>query len=768
MDLHSIISLPSLLPISATRNLHPQFRKYPTTSFSPHKGQSASLQKSHISTHLDPNKHLNFQEALSLAKEGKEQVDTSFYIPLLQHCVENGSFSSTQIIHCHIVKTGNYEDPFLATILVNVYAKCGKMECAQRAFDHINRKNAVSWTNLMRGYVQNSMPKHAIHLFQEMLLHSECYPSTYTLAIALNACTSLQSLKIGEQLHAYIIKCDVDFDTSIGNALCGLYSKCGGNLRFGLRAFRKIREKDVISWTAAITSCGENGKAMKGLRVFVEMLLDEVQVQPNEYTLTSVLRQCCEVKCLEFGIQVHSLCAKLGYESNPPVRNSLLYLYIKCGCIGEVQRLFKGLDDVDLVTWNAMIAGHAQMMELSYDNLSAYRSGSEALEFFSNLNRSRMKPDSFTFSSVLSVCSRMMALEQGEQIHAQTIKTGILSSVSVGCSMINMYNKCGSIEKASKIFLEMSIRTMFSWTSMITCFARHGWSKQALNLFQDMELVGVRPNEITFVGILSACGSAGMANEAFNYFEIMQKKYKIKPVMGHYACLVDMLVRLGRLEEAFDFIKKMDYEASEFIWSNLIAGCLSQGNLELGCDAAEKLLSLKPKDIETYTLLLNTYVSAGRFEEVSLVKNIMIEEKIEKLEDWSWISIKDRVYSFETNDKAHLETPLVSKSLNDLLAKAKNLGYEMLESVEISEKEHEESSSTIYHSEKLAITFGLENLPNSSPIRVVKNTLMCRDCHNFVKYISTLSSREIIVKDSKKLHKFVNGQCSCGNVGSFL
>lgn len=661
------------------------------------------------------------------------------------------------------MKTGNHEDPFLATLLLNVYAKCGNMEYARRSFDHINRKNDFSWTNLMKGYVQNSMPKHAIHLFQEMLLHSECYPSTYTLAIALNACTSLQSLKLGEQLHAYIIKCDVDFSTSIGNELCSLYSKCGGRLEFGLEVFRRIREKNVFSWTAAISSCGENGKPMKGLRVFVEMFLDEMQVQPNEYTLTSVLSQCCEVKCLEFGVQVHSLCTKLGYESNLRVRNSLLHLYIKCRCTAEAQRLFKGMDDVDMVTWNAIIAGHVQIMELSKDNLSAYRSGSEALKLFAELNRSGMRPDSFTFSSVLSVCTRMMALEPGEQIHARMIKTGALSDVVVGSSLIKMYNKCGSIEKASKVFLEMSIRTLILWTSMITGFAQHGWSKQALNLFEDMKLVGVRPNKITFVGVLAACGSAGMAIEAFNYFEIMQKQYKLKPLMDHYACLVDMLVRLGRLKEAFDFIKKMDYEATELIWSKLIVGCLSQGNLELGCDAAEKLLSLKLKDIETYELLLNTYVLAGRFEEVSLVKNIMKEEKVEKLKDWSCISIKDRLYSFETNDIANVQTSLVSKSLEDLLAKAKNLGYEMLENVEISDKEHEEkTSSTIYHSEKLAIAFGLENLPNSLPIRVVKNTLMCRDCHNFVKYISTLTSREIIVKDSKRLHKFVNGQCSCG------
>ncbi|XP_027186328.1 putative pentatricopeptide repeat-containing protein At3g23330 [Cicer arietinum] len=179
------------------------------------------------------------------------------------------------------------------------------------------------------------------------------------------------------------------------------------------------------------------------------------------------------------------------------------------------------MDDINLVTWNAMIAGHGHMMELSKDNLSAYQSGIKALKNFSKLNRSGMKPHSFTFSSVLSVCSRMMALEQGEQIHARTIKIGFLSEVIVGSSIINMYNKCGSIEIASKVFVEMSIRTMISLTSMITGFAQHGWSKQALHLFEDMKLVGVRPNQITFVGVLSACGRAGMVDDAFDYFDII-------------------------------------------------------------------------------------------------------------------------------------------------------------------------------------------------------------------------------------------------------
>ncbi|KAF1868975.1 hypothetical protein Lal_00048255 [Lupinus albus] len=759
-------SFPSVaITLTATLKLHPQFRKYPTTYFPIDKSQSLSLQKNHRLTQLDPS-NLDFQEALSFSKERTEDVESSFYFPLLQECLKRSSISYTKVIHGHVTKTGTHEDVFVMSFLVNIYAKCGNMEDARKVFDKMPRRNVVAWSTLLVGYVKNSQPKHAIHVFHEML-YSGSYPSNFALAIALNACTSLHSLKLGDQFHAYIIKYHIDFDTSIGNALCSLYSK-SHKLKLALKAFRRINEKNVISWTTAISACGDNGEAMKGLNLFVEMLSEGIQ--PNEFTVTSALSQCCEILYLELGTQVHSLCTKFGYDSNLRVRNSMLYLYLKCGCIGEAQILFHGMDDLSLVSWNAMISGHAQMMELTKDNLSLCQSGNEALNLFSKLNRSGMKPDLFTFSSVLSVCSRLLALEQGEQIHAQATKTGFLSDVVVSTSLINMYNKCGSIERASKAFLEMSTRTMISWTSMIASFAQHGRYQQVLQLFEDMRLAGVRPNAVTFVGVLSACGQAGMVTEALDYFEIMQKEYKIKPMMDHYTCLVDMFVRLGQLEEAFNLIKKMDFEPSEFIWSNLIDGCRSHGNLELGYQAAEQLLSLKPKDSETYLLLLNMYLNAGKFKDVSRVKEMMKEENVRKLKDWSWISIKDKVYSFEPNDKAHPESSLLHKSLEDLLAKAKNIGYEMLESVEINEEEEGEkiSSPTIYHSEKLAITCGLEKLPYSSPVRVVKSTLMCRDCHNFVKYVSTLTGREIIVKDSRRIHKFVNGQCSCGDFGSFL
>ncbi|CAA2985375.1 pentatricopeptide repeat-containing At5g52630 [Olea europaea subsp. europaea] len=531
------------------------------------------------------------------------------------------------------------------------------------------------------------------------------------------------------------------------------------------KAFSRIGEKNVISWTAIISACGDNGDSAMGLDMFVQMLSEGVD--PNEFTVTSVLSLCCIIQALGFGTQVHSLSLKLGYGSQIPVTNSIMYLYLKNGCINEAKKLFDGMNTISLVTWNAMIAGHSQMMDLGQDGISTHFSGIEALKIFQRMKRSGVKPDLYTFSSILTVCSNLVALEQGEQFHAQTIKTGFLSDVVVGTALVNMYNKCGSIVRASRAFVEMSARTLISWTSMITAFTQHGLCQQALQLFEDMRLVGVRPNKITFVGVLSACSQAGMVDEALAYFELMKNEYKINPVMDHYACLIDMFVRLGQIEQAFEFIKKMDFMPSEFIWSILIAGCRSHGKLELGFYAAEQLLDLKPKDPETYFLLLNMYFSASRWKDVSRVRKLMKDEKIGKLKDWSWISIRNKVFSFNPDYQLSQEGEL-KKLLEDLQERARILGYQLQANLEVIDDEEETTSLPAHHSEKLAVAYGLLNTSNGRQIRVVKSISMCRDCHNFIKFISVLTSRTIIVRDSKRLHKFFNGNCSCGDFGSLL
>ncbi|CAI9116100.1 OLC1v1017166C1 [Oldenlandia corymbosa var. corymbosa] len=753
-------SLPSTV-VGNTFRLDPELKRQnpPSISFDK-KNYSNNTQ---LEKGLDPL-NLELSEAIALVKEGNVKFDSAAYISLLQECIDRNSVSEAKMIHAHILKTGGQEDKFLMTSLVNVYGKCGDMDDARKVFDTLPRRNVVSWTSLMSGYVQNSQPELAIEVFQEMLGVGG-YPTHYTLGIVLNACTSLADIELGKQVHGFILKYHIADNTSIGNALCCIYSKYG-TLDSVMRAFECIEEKNVISWTTVISACGDHGDPVKGLNLFVEMLNEGVE--PNEFTLTSVLSICCMIQAVGVGSQIHSFCLKYGYGFNLPVMNAVMYLYFKSGSISKAKLLFDGMEDISLVTWNAMIAGHAQLMDYAEDGLSALQNGIQALDLFSRLQRSGTKPDFYTFSSVLSVCSNLAALEQGEQFHAQTIKTGFLSDVVVGTALVDMYSKCGSIDKASKAFIEMSTRTMISWTSMITAFARHGQSQRALQLFKDMRFVGVRPNKITFVGVLAACSHAGMVDEALAYFNMMRNEYNIKPVMDHYACLIDMFVRLGRLEEAFDFIKTMEFEPTEVIWSILIAGCRSQGKLELAYYAAEQLLKLNPTDSETCFLLLNMYLSAERWKDVSRVRKMMKAGKVGKVTDLSWITIKDKVYSFKPDDQ-HQSISDIEELMRDLQEKVISEGYEMQASLDVTNSEDQETAlSTVHHSEKLALAFGLLNTPNATPMRINKSISMCKDCHNFVKFVSLSTGRTIIIRDSKRLHKFVDGRCSCGDFSDSL
>jgi len=714
-----------------------------------------------------PLRPLDVEEAMGMLREGKT-VRSAMYVPLLHQCVEAGSLGNARAVYGHMVKTGTGSDMFVATSLVNAYMRCGASRDARTLFDRMPDKNVVTWTALITGYTLNLQPVAALEVFVEMLEDGR-YPSHFTLGATLSACSSSENIGLGKQVHGYTIKYGAESITSIGNSLCRLYTK-SGSLESAMRTFRRVPNKNVITWTTMISACAEDENFVDlGLTLFLDMLMDGVV--PNEFTLTSVMSLCGTRLDLNLGKQVQAFCFKIGCETNLPVKNSTMYLYLRKGETEEAMRLFEGMDGVSIITWNAMISGYAQIMETAKDNLHARSRGFQALKIFLNLKRSSLKPDLFTFSSILSVCSAMMALEQGEQIHAQTIKTGFLSDVVVNSALVNMYNKCGCIEDATKAFVEMSTRTLVTWTSMISGYSQHGRPQEAIQLFEDMRFAGIKPNEITFVSVLSACSYAGLVDEAERYFNMMKEEYKIEPVVDHYGCMIDMFVRLGWLDDAFSFIKRTGFEPNEAIWSSLVAGCRSHGNMELAFYAADRLLELNPKGIETYVLLLNMYISTGRWHDVARVRKLMKQEDLGIFRDRSWITIKDKVYFFRANDKTHEQSDDLYQLLENLLEKAKTIGYEPYQNAELSDSEDDEKSaagSLKHHSERLAVALGLLQTPPGATIRITKNITMCRDCHGSIKFFSLLANREIVVRDSKRLHKFKDGRCSCGDFSSLL
>ncbi|KAJ4793491.1 Pentatricopeptide repeat-containing protein [Rhynchospora pubera] len=710
---------------------------------------------------------IDFKQALQLLKEGTE-FNSTIYVPLIHQCIKSNCLSSAKAIHSHTIRTGCCSDTYVATAIVNAYTKCGATNHSQLMFDEMSERNVITWTALINGYVRNSDPQNAVQMFIKML-ESGWEPVSFTFWAVLNACCDLYNLKLGEQIHAYIIKSGVSSIVAMGGSLSNMYSKCG-NLELAIKSFECSEFKDVVTWTAIISACGDSGNPQLGLRMFIDMLHENIW--PNRVTLSSVASLFCACQDLQLGPtkQYHAFCIKCGGESVFQVRNSLMYMYLKCGAIEDATRLVENMTSFNLVTINSLIAGLSKMMGSGKDDMDLYSIRVEAFKVFKRLKRSFTKPDMFTFTSVLNVCTGLMALECGTQIHAQMVKSGVLSDIVSSTSLVNMYGKCGNIEDAMKAFSEMQARTVVSWTTMISAYSQNGQYKEAIESFEEMLAAGVNPTLVSFIGVLSACSYACLVDKANYYFNLMKDHYGIEPDTGHYACMADMFVRLGRITDAFEFIERENFEPNEIIWCILIAGCRSHGNTSLAFYAAERLLELKPKKIETYVLLLNMYKSADRWRDVSRVRMMIKEENIPYIRDRSWITIKGKVNFFVASGRSHSENDDIFDLLEDLIEKAKGMGYEPYQARyesdgEEEKKETKETKLVRHHSEKLAVAFGLINVSYGDPIRVLKNISMCKDCHTLLKLISVLTEREIIVRDSKRFHKFKEGVCSCGDFG---
>lgn len=277
-------------------------------------------------------------------------------------------------------------------------------------------------------------------------------------------------------------------------------------------------------------------------------------------------------------------------------------------------------------------------------------------------------------------------------------------------------------------------------------------------------IAGIIPDEVTFLAILTACSHSGNVDQGLSFFESMKLEYSIEPTMKHYAVIVDLLGRAGRLDEALRFIQSMPINPDFVIWGALFCACRAHRNIEMAEFTAEKLLRLEPKHPGSYVFLSNVYAAVGRWEDVERVRTLMKTKGVEKDPGWSYIEVEGQVHSFVAGDHAHERAEEISRKLEEITRSAKQEGYMpetawVLHNIEEEEKEDALGS----HSEKLALAFGLISTALGSTIRIVKNLRVCGDCHSMMKYASKLSRREIVLRDIKRFHHFKDGACSCGD-----
>lgn len=445
---------------------------------------------------------------------------------------------------------------------------------------------------------------------------------------------------------------------------------------------------------------------------------------------------------------------KTNYENSPSVGTALLDAYIKIGNTCEAAKVFELIEEKDIVAWSAMLGGYAQTGDTE-----------GAVKVFLQLAKEGVRPNEFTFCSVVNACaSPTAAVEQGKQFHASSIKSGYNNALCVSSALVTMYAKRGNIASANEVFKRQSERDLVSWNSMISGYAQHGYGKKALKVFEDMRLRKMEMDGITFIGVISACTHAGLVEEGERYFNMMVKNLSIKPTMEHYSCMVDLYSRAGMLEKAMDLINTMPSPAGATVWRTLLAACRVHLNVDLGKLAAENLISLQPQDSAAYVLLSNMYAAAGNWKERAKVRKLMDERKVKKEAGYSWIEVKNKTYSFLAGDHSHPLSGRIYLKLEELGIRLKDAGYlpdtnYVLHDVE---EEHKEAILS-QHSERLAIAFGLIATPSGTKIQIMKNLRVCGDCHTVIKLISLVEDREIIVRDSNRFHHFKAGLCSCGD-----
>ncbi|XP_057851785.1 putative pentatricopeptide repeat-containing protein At1g68930 [Cryptomeria japonica] len=551
-------------------------------------------------------------------------------------------------------------------------------------------------------------------------------------------------------LHAQFIKIRSKEDIYVNNNFIHMYAKCGC-LDDARQVFDKMSERNLVSWNTILAGCVRNGQNEEALDIFSRM--HSTGVKPDEFTFGSVLKACSKLEIVERGKGIHAQVVKFGFEFNIFAASALVDMYVKCRSIHDANKLFEELPGRDLVLWTAMISAYAQ------DGQSI-----KALKLFCQMQWSGIKPNTFSFTSALVACCSLARLDQGTQFHALVVKYGLQSDTPVGNSLITMYSKCGSIKDAELVFRKLPKRSVISWSAMISGYAYHGRGKEALQLFEHMKKKGMKPNNVTFVGVLSACSHGGLVKEGLAYFDSMSRDYGNSPIAEHYACIVDLLGRAGLLEEAVDFIGRMPFAACDAVWRTLLGASRVHNNMEIGLLAAEHLMVLAPHDASAYVLLSNIYAAAGRWEDVARVRKKMDDMGVEKEAGLSWVEVRGKMHRFVARDRSHPQSEDIYATLQLLTKQIIEAGYKPYTKLVLHDVEDELKEQYLcHHSEKLAIAFGLLSFPLGKPIQIVKNLRVCVDCHTATKFISKIVRREIVMRDASRFHHFKDGICSCGD-----
>ena len=650
----------------------------------------------------------------------------------------SGSLGSSygKLVHAHMILLGIELNVILKTALVDMYSKCHRMEDAVKVSNQTPERDVFLWTAIISGFIQNMKVKEAIAALSEMVM-SGIVPNNFSYSTILNASSSILSLELGEQVHSRVIKAGLEDDISVGNALIDMYMKCSNLIDNALRVFRGMTSPNVITWTSLIAGFAKHGFEEDSFRSFEEMRA--LGLAPNSFTLSSILGACSTMKSHSQTMKLHGYIIKIKADCDIVVGNALVDAYAGLGMVDEARCVIRKMDHRDAITYTCLAT---RINQMGYHD--------RALEIIKYMNKDDVKMDGFSMSSFLSAAAGLGSMNSGMQLHCFSVKSGLRCWLSVSNGLVDLYGKCGCIHDAHRAFGEITEPDVASWNGWISGLASNGYFSSALSAFEDMRLVGVKPDLVTFLLVLFACSRGGLVDLGLEYFHSMRETHGIAPQLDHYVCLIDLLGRAGQLEEAMGVIKTMPFRPDALIYKTLLSASKLHGNVPLGEDMARQGIDLDPSDPAFYILLANLYDRSGRSDLSEKAHGLMRERGLTKNPCQSWMEIRNQIHHFTAEDRSHPQINQIHEKIESLMTEFKYRGYL-----------YRDNRDKSYHSEKLAVAFGLLSTPSKAPILIIKNTRICMDCHYFVMLVTELVDREIILREGNRVHSFKKGNCSC-------
>ncbi|XP_078430907.1 pentatricopeptide repeat-containing protein At4g14850-like [Wolffia australiana] len=655
-----------------------------------------------------------------------------------------------RVIHGVILRFLSPSIPsFLLNHLVNLYAKLDLPIAASGVLSSHPSPSVVSWTALLSGLVQNGRFTPAIAQFSQML-RSSVAPNDFTFPCAFKAAGSAQFPSFGRQVHSLALKSGLVADVFVACAALDMYCKTRQNSD-ARKVFDEMPVKSIVAWNAVMTNAVLEARPLDVARAFVSLRRDG-GCYPNSITLCAFLNASAGAgeACRSAGEQLHGFVFRAGFAPDVAVGNALIDFYGKCRCPDAAGQVFQGILSRNGVSWCSMITAYAQNS-----------AEAEAFAVFLAARREGWPPSDFMISSVLTTCAGLTGVDLGRALHAVAVRSCVDGSVFVGSSLVDMYGKCGSVEEAEGMFDEMPVRNLVAWNAMIGTYAQQGLADEAVAALQAMP---VAANHVSLVCAMAACSRGGLVERGLELFHSMMPNYGIAPALEHYACAVDLLGRAGREEEAYRLIKTMPMAPSPSVWGALLNACKMHSKVELGKTAAENLLMLDPTDSGNSVLFSNMLAAAGRWEEATEVREEMKLVGVRKEPGCSWVSWRNQVHVFRAKDRRHERDKEIRAELARLEMEMRAAGYKPETRWALFDLEEEEKEGEVmYHSEKLAVAFGIIWVPPPVPVRVTKNLRVCGDCHTAIKLISGIANRDIVLRDNVRFHHFSQGRCSCGD-----